>query len=151
MGFIFYILGAIGSIGSTIGLSFLWMGDMMSNMIGPFRYSPGFYALIPMIAYFILTIGFTIWSWITYNNIKQGKYSKSRTPTLILGIFGLFLAWFIGGIFLLLAYGKLGNTINPPKSTQPSTQHAGRICVNCGRPVAWEAKFCEYCGNNLVK
>jgi hypothetical protein len=149
LGFIFYILGALGYLVIIIffGIFSGWMRglpdspDISSNI--------SVVILIFVAVPFALNIGFSVWSWITYNNIGNGKYTEARTATIILGIFGLFLAWLIGGIFLLLAYGKLGDVMRGPQVIQTTTQREGRICTACGRPVKWDAKFCEHCGKDL--
>ena len=149
VGLIFYVLGTIGWSFWMIGMGFAFFGSS-SQMMGNMGFTPGFFPFVfPMGVFFALTAGFAVWSWITWDNIRKGKYAEARTATLILGIFGIFLAWLIGGIFLLLAYGKLGTVIEGPKAPQATPQLAGRICVHCGKPIAWDAKFCEHCGEGL--
>ncbi|MEE9585443.1 MAG: zinc ribbon domain-containing protein [Nitrososphaerales archaeon] len=150
VGFIFYVLSAVGTLIPMLffGLFSGWLNEPPFNADIPF-------ALGPLVLLFFaiplaLNAGFAAWSWITVDNIGKGKYAEARTATLILGIFGIFLAWFIGGIFLLLAYGKLGDVIKGPQVSQAPPQRVGRMCTNCGRPVQWDAKFCEHCGKDLA-
>lgn len=152
VGFIFYILSALGFLVPLIffGIFTNWLNEPPFNAnipsgIGILMF---FATVIPL----ALTVSFAAWTWITIDNIKKGKYAEARTATLILGIFGIFLAWLIGGIFLLLAYGKLGTAQEGPKTPQakePLQQKTGRICVHCGKPIDWDAKFCEHCGKGL--
>jgi hypothetical protein len=149
IGFIFYILGIIGNLIPILFFGFIvdWLNEPPFNADIPLEISPIIIMVfgIPL----ALTVGFSVWSWITVDNIEKGKYEEARTATIILGIFGIFLAWLIGGIFLFLSYGKLGDVIRGDKVIQSSTQSRGRICVKCGRPVSWDAKFCEHCGKDL--
>lgn len=134
------------------GMGFAFFG-FPGGMMGDFDFTPGFFPFVfPMGVFLAVTVSFAVWSWITVQNIQAGKYANVQTATLVLGVFGIFFAWLIGGIFLLLAHGKIEDVI---RSTQvakvlPPTQPQGRICTNCGRPVAWEAKFCEHCGKELA-
>jgi hypothetical protein len=136
VGFIFYLIASLaGMIGSLATMIFMYMPSMtcfpMNIMFFPF----GFFAI---------GIIFTVWAWITLKDIEAGKYSEAKTYSLILGIIGLFFAWLIGGIFFLLAYMKLGEITAPPPAVQPQ-----RFCVNCGRAVPVDAKYCPYCGKEL--
>jgi len=104
---------------------------------------------LPIAAFTSITTGLTVWSWITYSNIGKGRYFEARTATLILGIFGIVLAWVIGGVFILLAYSKLGEVIGY-SSIQSKTIHlSGRNCVSCGKTIRPNSKFCEHCGNKI--
>lgn len=135
VGVVFYILGLIGAV--LVSLAFL-----LVRPFGP-GLSPMFAVPFGITAIFIIpTAGLTVWAWITYRNVEQGRYADARTAGLVLGILGLFFAWLIGGIFFLLAYGKLG------EATPPVTV-AQRVCTNCGRAVPPEAKFCAHCGKEL--
>jgi energy-coupling factor transporter transmembrane protein EcfT len=88
----------------------------------------------------------TIFAWITLRNMEIGKYAQARTSSLILGIVGLFFGLIIGGIFFLLAYANLGEYMTPLMAVQPLPQ---RFCVNCGRAMAPNTKYCAYCGKEL--
>ena len=153
VGFIFYIIGALTQLG------FIAAGLVLGSILRQPPFNVGFdlpfatLGVLPLIfgaAVFALTIGLTVWTWITMKNIGEGKYPDARTATLVSGIFGIFLAWLIGGIFLLIAYGKLGEAIRGKQLPQAAPQREGRICTNCGKPVVWDAKFCEHCGKKLV-
>ena len=147
VGFIFYALSAVGWL-LPLGI----FGGLLNGP--PFNADiPSNVGILVLLVFAIpiaLTAGFAAWSWITVDNIGKGKYAEAQTATIILGIFGIFLAWFIGGIFLLLAYGKLGDVIRGPQAAQAPPQRTGRMCTSCGRPVAWDAKFCEHCGKDLA-
>ncbi len=150
VGLIFYVLGAVGNF-----LPLLLWGFIESTLEEPpfnvdMNFTTSFFPLVfPFGIGFALTAGFSFWTWVTWDNINKGKYVAARTACLVLGIFGLGLAWLIGGIFLLMAYGKLGDVLREPQVTPTPTQPAGRICTQCGRPIAWDAKFCEHCGKEL--
>ncbi len=153
VGFIFYLLGFITNLIPL--LIFLPLRGMMMGG-GPFRNEfadisfGGFFPIVfPFGIFLALTAGFTVWSWITYDNIRKGKYAEARTATLILGTFGIFLAWLIGGILLILAYSKLGDVMKERQTAQVTQKPTGRMCPKCGRPIDWEAKFCEHCGKKL--
>ncbi|MFQ6126661.1 MAG: hypothetical protein ACE5R6_18955 [Candidatus Heimdallarchaeota archaeon] len=62
---------------------------------------------------FLVSVGLTLWAYITYKKITEGNYADARTYSLVLGILGLFPPFgsFIGGIFFLLAYGRLGDVL----------------------------------------
>ena len=142
VGFIFYVLATIACL---IGIVFFlsvsfWFGWMPPQVP---RFFPLF-PVIPLSVFCVIDIAFSAWSWITIKNIDVGKYSEARTASLILGIFGIFLAWLIGGIFLILAHMKLSEVLQPP---QPA--HIQRFCLNCGRSVIPDAKYCPHCGKEL--
>lgn len=161
VGFIFYILGAAGSVMGFL-FSSIFMGsfmgpDMMgSGMMGGFPWAVGFPSV-----FFIISAAFTVWAWITLSNINAGRYQNAQTASLILGIFGLFFAWLIGGIFFLLAYGKLGDVLRyrqissqkttpqPPAPAETISAETSRFCSQCGKAVSEEDEFCKYCGNHL--
>ena len=103
---------------------------------------------------FLVSVGLTIWAYITYKKIDEGNYADARTYSLVLGILGLFPLFgsFIGGIFFLLAYGKLGDVLRIIQVTSyPTTltHVSNRICVECGRLVGIEGHFCSHCGAKL--
>lgn len=145
IGLIFYILGALVWIFGFLGFGLMMGGFMGGGMMGGFPFAVGFPSV-----FFIISVAFTVWTWITLNNIDSKRYETAQSATLILGIFGLFFAWLIGGIFLLLANGKLGNVLSEKSSSTVIPSRNGRICVKCGKPIGWDAKFCEHCGTELV-
>ncbi len=103
---------------------------------------------------FLANIVLTIWAYFTKKKIDNGYYAEARTASLILGIFGLFpiLGSFIGGIFFLLAYGKLGDVLRGPIAPVYPVTPASvdkRFCVQCGRAVGPNNKFCSNCGGKL--
>ncbi|MCJ2555220.1 MAG: zinc ribbon domain-containing protein, partial [Candidatus Thermoplasmatota archaeon] len=104
-----------------------------------------------------IALGLAVWTWGTLHKIEEGQYQEARDPALVQGILGLFFAFLIGGIFLILAYIKLGNVVSPrpaapamaapmPVAPQPA---GGRVCPNCGRPIPMDAKFCNHCGHEM--
>jgi hypothetical protein len=144
VGFIFYILGAAGWIIGFFASGIFMGGFVGPGMMGGSGMMGGFQSV-----FFIISVVFTVWAWLTMGNVDAGRYQDAQTASLILGIFGIFFAWLIGGIFLLLAYGKLGDLVRGQTANQATSQRSGRICTSCGRPVGWDAKFCEYCGKDL--
>ncbi len=154
IGLIFYILGA-----AAFTLSYLGSSLFMGGFIGPGMMSgymtPYFPSVFP-----IIQIVFTVWAWMTLSNINAGKYRDAQTASLILGIFGLVFAWLIGGIFFLLAYGKLGDAIRyqhlstaaagppSPAATTPPAE-TGVFCPKCGKPSSEDAVYCKNCGQRL--
>ena len=103
---------------------------------------------------FLLSVGFTIWAYITYRNINEGRYTDARTSSLLLGIFGLlpFVGSFLGGIFFLIAHWKLGHVLridySPIYSPEPISA-SSRFCTQCGRIVGEDNLYCVQCGTQL--
>ncbi len=149
MGFIFFaILVAVWAIVASVVAVFV---VALAPVIEGILFFPW---VFPFGIFLALNVGLTVWSWTTLKDIDTGRYSQAQTASLILGILGLF-ANIISGIFFLLAYSKLGSAIAyarvPPPSYQPAASPAaGRICVECGRPIAMDAKFCQHCGKELA-
>ncbi len=141
IGFIFYLLAtAAGFIGLFVITPFIYVANIGSAF-------PFILIAIVFLLLFIPGIVLTIFAWMTVRNIEMGKYAQARTYSLILGIIGLFFGAIIGGIFFLLAYANLGESMTPPMAVQPLPQ---RFCVNCGRAVvAPNTKYCAYCGKEL--
>jgi hypothetical protein len=139
IGFIFYLLAtAAGFIGLFVIGLFVYVPSIAL---------PSILIAIVFLLLFIPGIILTIFAWMTVKNIEVGKYAQARTYSLILGIIGLFFGAIIGGIFFLLAYSNLGESMTPPMAVQPLPQ---RFCVNCGRAVvAPNTKYCAYCGKEL--
>ncbi len=152
VGFVFYLIGAV--VGGIWILAILAVftvfptGMPMGVLFFPVLW-PGIFLAV--------AAGLTIWSWTNLRQIEAGRYQEAQAPTLVLGILGLFFALLIGGIFLIIAYGKLGNVISPRPAAVPvaapapiaSPQPSGRVCPNCGRPIPMDAKFCNHCGHEL--
>ncbi len=108
---------------------------------------------IPFGVFLALGVGLTIWSWVVMQDIEAGRYAKAQSPALVLGILGIFVN-LISGIFFLLAYMKLGNAIQYAKAPPPTYAAAGvgttgRYCMECGRAVLVDAKYCQHCGKPL--
>ena len=131
VGFIFYFIASIVGIVGSLMMS-IWAPHMM--------WFPRRVMFFPL-GFSVIGIIFTVWAWITLQHIEAGKYSEGCTYSLVLGILGLFFAWLIGGIFFLLAYGKLGEA-----ATSPAPQ---RFCIYCGRQLPPDAKHCPHCGKEL--
>jgi len=68
----------------------------------------------------IVSVFFTIYAYLIYKKIKQGKYLEARTHAFILGVFGLFPAFgaILGGIFFFLTYLKLGEILRSDQEHQ---------------------------------
>ncbi len=150
VGFIFYLLGAVGwGIGLLVFL--VTLPFRVGGVVQPVFIA--FPVIIPFGVFSALSIGFAWWSWTTLHQIEQGRYADARTSSLILGIFGIFLAFLIGGIFFLLAYGELETLLQPrvgiPAAPPPGPSPVQRFCTNCGRAAAGDAKFCSHCGKEL--
>lgn len=153
VGFIFYILGAVSSF---LGSAFFMGGFMGPGMMGGF--APSFFPFFPSI-FLIISLVLAVWSWVTLNNINAGRYQDAQTASLVLGILGIFFAWLIGGIFFLLAYGRLGYAIRHPHATlKPSVPTVPtvappatgtRFCPECGSAVSESDRFCRNCGKTL--
>ena len=146
VGLIFYILGTLGwLIPLSIFAGVISYAPFNVNMPG----NVGLIIFIIFGAFTALSVGFTVWCWITMDNISKGKYVDARTASLVLGIFGLVLGWVIGGIFMLLTYSELGEILSPNQTPTPQSQPTGRMCTGCGKPIKWDVKFCEHCGKQM--
>ena len=143
IGLIFYIINAVLTL-IGIGFFLLFARFWMNGAIG-LPVFPLVFTLIFLVVE-IITIGLAVWAWFTFRSIQAGLYSQARTPSIMLGILGLFFAWLIGGIFFILTYTKLVEVIEPRATITPSHQ---RFCVSCGRAVLADAKFCSHCGKEL--
>lgn len=149
VGLIFFIFIASGVLISIIFAFFVWPW--------PFVFwnpsSPVFVLSLVGLG-IVLTLIFAIWAYLTYKKIEEGKYTEARTSALILGTFGLFFGGFIGGLFFLLAYGKLGDVLKAAKTppSMPSQPLAsGNLCVSCGQVVFSDYQYCPNCGIKLSK
>lgn len=142
IGLIFYAISAVITLGG-IGVFLL---------LTPFRMDgTSVFPIFPLVSLIFLVsgivgIGLALWSWFTFRSIERGLYAEARTPSIVLGILGLFFAWLIGGIFFILAYVKLGEIVGPRAAVPPTVQ---KFCVNCGSAVPADAKFCSHCGREL--
>lgn len=147
VGLIFYILGALGFIFLLVVIGLIpWADTSINSGLSP---NIGILGLILFGVPLSITLGFSIWSWITLDNIKKEKFVESRTSLLVLGIFGLMFAWVIGGIFLLLAYSKLGDALKEMQLPKTSIYSEEKKCDTCGKQIAFDALFCEHCGNKI--
>ena len=155
VGFVFYMIPAFGALAVLISV----FGAFWTTVPWVTWGSP---AGVPAIALLVvglgalITGGLTYWAWFTYKKIDEGNYEAARTSSLVLGILGLlpFLGSFIGGIFFLLAYTKLGEMLRwaayPTTSVSfASSSVSTRFCVSCGRGVAMDNLFCAHCGAQL--
>ncbi len=145
IGFIFFaIVTAIwGMVTLGVAISVVFFAGSMP-FVFPF--------IFPFGVFLALGVALSVWAWITMKDIEAGRYKEAQTASLVLGILGLF-GNLISGIFFLLAYSKLGHAIAyaqaPPSAYQPAAPTTGRICTECGRPIAMDAKFCPHCGKEL--
>lgn len=128
---------------------------MLASLAFDFR--PGIFWPFPLFfpfgVFLALNAVLTVWSLNTMRDIDSGRYVQAQTSSLVLGILGLF-ANIISGILFLVVYFKLGNAVRyaqapPPAYATSPTAATGRFCVECGRSVAVDAKFCSYCGKEL--
>jgi polyferredoxin len=158
VGFAFYLLASV-----VLGIFFVLSLFTFQFFVTPgsFDFGPvGFGALgvIFQGVFLGIAVGLAVWTWGTLQKIQEGQYQEARDPALVQGILGLFFAFLVGGIFLILAYAKLGNVVSPrpaypvmaapaPVAPQPA---GGRVCPNCGRPIPMDAKFCNYCGHEMA-
>jgi hypothetical protein len=97
---IFQILGSL----FIVGISLLFLGVLSS--VGLFRI--GF--LFVIIAVAAIVVAFLAYEY-SYKATSEGRYQDARTPTLILGIVGLFVGGLIVGILYLVAWDKLGDAL----------------------------------------
>ena len=157
VGFVFYILASVVSgIFFVVSLFvFQFFVTSASFDFGPFGF--GAFPFIFQGVFLGVVVALTVWTWGTLQKIEQGAYRDAQAPVLVQGILGLFFAFLIGGIFLIIGYAKLGNVVSPrpavpvmaapaPVAPQPA---GGRVCPNCGRPIPMDAKFCNHCGHEL--
>jgi len=150
IGFIFYIIAAAAGILGLLILGVIF-ATSISTVTSTFPTTPPasvsvfpFFGLILVIfgILFIPAVVLTFFAWSTVKSIDAGRYGQARTNSLILGIIGLFFGIVIGGIFFLLAYANLGE-FQQPRPPQPQPE---RFCINCGKPVSPNDRYCPYCG-----
>ena len=148
IGFIFYIISTVGAFIGLMIFAFLFAVPIM-QFPSPMQIPPitTYMTLIILIFFlaFIPGIILTLFAWMTLRAIDAGRYNQAHTYSLILGIIGLFYG-LISGIFFLLAYAKLGESMAQTFLSQPIPQ---RFCVNCGRVVSLGDRFCKHCGKEL--
>lgn len=159
VGFVFFaIMTTVWSLVLVIGAIFFafWTGPGFDGRVDGFGTGVLFPFIFPYTAFLALSAGLTIWAWTVRSNIEVGRYTQAQTSSLVLGILGLFppIGALIGGIFFLLTHSKLGHATilaqMPPLAYQPApTPAPGRICPECGRPIAMDARFCSYCGKEF--
>lgn len=145
VGFIFFaIMGAIWAMVTSI---------VVITSIGRII-SPGILVLIVFLA---LSLGFTVWAWNTIKVIDAGHYNRSQGSALLLGIIGIFppIGAIIAGVFFILVFWKLSSAVTyaqvpPPIYASRPPLLAGRICIECGRAIPTDAKFCPHCGKELA-
>ncbi len=154
VGLVFYIIGSV--VGGLALVSTFFTFQVFVTPVPPITFDTPLGLIFPAI-FLGVAVSLTVWSWGTLQRIEQGQYQEAQAPALVLGILGLFWAFFIGGIFLILAYVKLGNVISPrpaapvmaaPVAAAPQPA-GGHMCPNCGRPIPMDAKFCNYCGHEM--
>jgi len=101
--------------------------------------------LVVVFLYFAYTL--------SYRRIQREEYQAAQAPTLVIGIFSLFLG-LIPGIFYLIGYSKLSDAVREQQGwlTGPGGIAPGTLvaCRGCGKvyPVGPFA-FCPACGQKL--
>ena len=152
VGLIFYVLSVFGGI---LGLTTLnWSLSRTNIPRGPWGPWPSIPALVGLGLglVFLVNVILAIWAYISYKKIEEGRYLEAQTGTLLLGIFGLAFGGFLGGLFFLLTYAKIGDILKKAHWQQsiPKPTIAGeRYCPNCGLIVYLTDKFCPKCGSQL--
>jgi len=150
IGFIFYILSTIAGFIGFLVIAFFFVTSISRSTSPslPIITTTVFPFIISIVFMFLFVPGIilSVFAWTTVKNIDVGKFGQARTYSLILGIIGLFFGLLIGGIFFLLSYAKLGESMMQPIMVQSFPQ---RFCVICGRAVSSDAKFCSHCGKEL--
>ncbi len=159
VGFIFFaIMTAIWSLVLVIGALFysFWTGPRFDGMFDGFQTTVLFPFIFPYTVFLVLSAGFTIWAWTVRGSLEMGRYDTAQTSSLILGIFGLFppIGALVGGVLFLLVHSKLGYATTyaqaPPQVARPApSPQPVRMCPECGRSIAMDAKFCQHCGKEL--
>lgn len=69
-----------------------------------------------------------------YRRTARGDYEGARTPTLVLGIVGLFIGGIITGILYLVAYAKLGEAISERNAYRAGSYYAPPYATAPGYP-----------------
>ena len=172
VGLIFVVLSALGGLISIIGISWalswttidFWTPWETQAIVG--------LAIAVLALLFLLNLIFVSLAYVTYKRIEEGNYANARATALILGIFGLFPLFgaFIGGIFFLLTYWKLGKVMNstpapvyttfpnpasvpapaPVQTSTPISKSKDRnFCVSCGQAISNQDRFCALCGAKM--
>jgi hypothetical protein len=152
VGLIFYALSILSGI---LGLFTLNWGLARTNIPhGPWGSWPSIPALIGfgIGLLFLANVVLALWAYKTYKQIDDGRYMEAQTGALLLGIFGLVFGGFIGGLFFLLTYAKIGDIQKKAQWAQfPPTQGVAgeRYCISCRHVVYLTDKFCPKCGTQL--
>jgi len=86
------------------------------------------------------------------------KPEQHVTWSIIVIVFSI-LSWFgaAGGFIIGFILGLIGGILGlvwKPKAPYPSAPPSAatlpiRVCPNCGRQIAMDAKFCPHCGKPL--
>ena len=162
VGLIFYALITFGALLAIIMVTWLfsWIDMPMIDSWGGWgpRASwgaPNVTLLIGLLIGLVLIVNlfFTYWAYRTYKKVDEGNYADARSSALMLGILGLLFGGFLGGLFFLLAYSKLGNVLRereqmPLRSITGIPQPAGtKYCVSCNTEILAHDQFCENCGS----
>ena len=169
VGLIFVVLSALGGLISIVGVSWALSLTTRDFWVPWETQAIAGLAIAVLALLFLLNLVFVSLAYITYKRIEEGSYANARATALILGIFGLFPLFgaFIGGIFFLLTYWKLGKVLNStptpvyttfpisdpvpaPAPVQTSTPVAEakdrKYCVSCGQAISYQDRFCALCG-----
>ncbi len=162
VGLIFYALITLGALIAIIVITWLfaWIDTPMNGTWGirgpwtPWE-GPNITILIGLLIGLVLIVNafFTYWAYRTYKKVDEGNYADARSAALMLGLFGLLFGGFLGGLFFLLAYSKLGNVLRerdqiPLESITGIPESAGtKYCVSCNTVIRAHDHFCENCGS----
>jgi len=88
----------------------------------------------------------------TMLNSQPKDHTTWGTLILVFSIVSFIGAWAGFGIGLILGIvgGALAISWKPSTPTTPvAPQVTGRVCVQCGRAVPGDAKYCSHCGKEL--
>lgn len=130
------------------------------SILHPYAYA--WVAVTAAVAIGVVVVVFLYFAYtLSYLRIRRDEYQAAETPTLVLGIFSLFLG-VLPGIFYLIGYVKLADAIReqqgpipPPYAVgygmlPPPPPYAQVACKGCGRVYAvGQFGFCPNCGQKM--
>lgn len=105
-----FILQLLGSVVIVIVFGFL---GLFAGSLFLFGSVAGGVALLIVALLVVVPILLLYVAWeYSYRRTRDGNYAGARTPTLVLGIIGLFFGGIITGILYIIAYAKLGDAMS---------------------------------------